>query len=85
MSPTVGTDSEVGGRRAAPRSVSTTSRTVAAAMAMMKAKRCNGLNHSSSTINPSVTPPMVVAATSIWSIRSSRSSAWATRFEKVLA
>ncbi len=54
-------------------------------MAMMKAKRCSDFARSSTTIKPSVTPPMVLTRRSIWLMRISRSNAWAIRFEKALA
>ena len=75
---------EVGGSWAAPAGSAQPTATVATAMAMMKAKRCKALSHSSPTISASVNTPMVVACGLIWPMRSSRSSAWATRFEKLL-
>ncbi len=83
MLPTVGTDAKLAavGRTAR---VNKANSTVATAMAMMKAKRCRALCHSSPTISASVSPPMVVACRLIWPRCSSRSSAWATRFEKLL-
>ena len=58
---------------------------VAAAMAMMKAKRCTGLSHSAPRITASVTTPMIVVCGLTWPMRSIRSSAWATRLEKLLS
>ena len=54
-------------------------------MAMMKAKRFKRSTHSSRTISPSESSPITLTQGSIWLMRSSRSSAWATRFENWLA
>ncbi len=83
MPPTVGTVAKFMAVGRAGR-VSRVNNTVATAMAMMKANRCKGLTSSITRISPSVSPPMVVAWTSICPIRNTSSSAWATRFEKLL-
>ena len=74
MSPTVGTMSKPAVQGRAGR-LSTASRMVAAAMAMMKAKRCNDFTHSSSTISPSVKAPTMLTHQSIRLKRSKRSNA----------
>ena len=83
MSPTTGTPPKLAAVGMNGR-FSTTSSTVAATIAMMKAKRCNRFRNSSATIIASVTPPMMLTGTSIWPMRNNRSKAWATRFENAL-
>ena len=61
-------------------SVSRASSSVETAMAMMKANLRSDVRNSS-TISPSVSSPMTVACTLIWSRWSNRSSACATLLE----